>query len=95
MPPPPPRYTAHVNGSIDLINCLGTRDLFLSKDIEYISGSRRFRPGKSGTNREHRERGGKTGPIPRGEEAGMGVPGECRRDTRTEYDKRREDEGRI
>lgn len=96
MPPFPfPSLSAHVNGSIDLINCLGTRDLFLSKDIEYISRSRRFRPGKSGTNREHRDRSGKTGPIPGGEEAGMGVPGESRRGTRTEYDKRREDEGRI
>lgn len=64
-----------VNGSIDLINCLGTRDLFLSKDIEYISRSRRFRPGKSGTNREHRERGGKTRPIPGGEDARMGPGG--------------------
>lgn len=27
-----PGLFAHVNGSIDLINCLGTRDLFLSKD---------------------------------------------------------------
>lgn len=78
MPPP----SRSVNGSIDLINCLGTRDLFLLKDIEYISRSRRFRPGKSGTNREHCERGGKTGPIPGGEDAGMGVPGESRRGVR-------------
>lgn len=27
-----PGLSAHVNSSIDLINCLGTRNLFLSKD---------------------------------------------------------------
>lgn len=58
--------------------------------------NRRFRPGKSGTNRERREwtneRDGKTGPIPEGEKAGMARPGGISVGTTgREYDKRRED----
>lgn len=92
--------SARVNGSIDLINRLGARDLFLSRD-EYISRIGRFRSGKSGTNRKRRERSGKTGPILRREKAGTSVLGESpptrgtsgREREREEYDKRRENGG--
>jgi len=52
--------------------------IYFYRRIEYIPESCRFRPGKSGTNREHRERAGKTGPIllPEGKKLGWVPPGE-------------------
>lgn len=87
-----------MNGSIDLINCLDTRDLFLSKD-EYIP-NRRFRPGKSGTNRKRRRRASgveKLGQSPKGKKREWLVPGESRPGQRGESMTKdaRTEEGRI
>lgn len=50
--------------------------IYFYRSIEYIPESRRFRPGKSGTNREHRERGWKNwANPPGGEKVGVGAPG--------------------
>lgn len=69
-----PRVPAHVNGSIDLINCLGTRNLFLSKDRVYPGDSSFSCRAKVIQIGSIAERGGKTGAIPAEEKgSGMGI----------------------
>lgn len=86
-------FPAHVNGSIDLINCLGTRNLFLSKDRVY-PGESPFSSGqkwyKSGASRAGWKNWANP---PGGEKVGVGaLSGNLSMGKRTEDDKRREDE---